>query len=267
MNIKYIFTDIDGTLYHHGNVPSSTVEALRKAKEAGHKIYICTGRPVSQIPPEVSDIIDYDGMICSSGSYIELTHQVYLDYFFPNHLQEKMVSLFNRFPITYSLETNNIVYFNEINMDLLSTFPDDFLKENPVFQTYDPTRPWPETNKICIFSKDTPEPLIEIGNLLADDTIFITSEMNTRNWWYCEISPRNISKGSAINYLVNSHRIPFTDTIAIGDSMNDYEMIKFAELGIAMGNGDERLKEIAGYVTDDIDKDGYAKALEHFKII
>jgi len=206
-------------------------------------------------------------LICSSGSYIELDHQVYLDYFFPNHLQEEMVSLFDRYPIVFSLETNESLYFSRVDMDLLSTFPPDFLAGEPIYKTFDPNGPWPETNKVCIFSQNSPDHLIEISRLLPDDNIFITSEMQAVNWWYCEISPRNISKGSAIHYLVDTHKIPFADTIAIGDSMNDCEMVKYAELGIAMGNGDIRLKEIADYVTDHIMEDGYAKALAHFDII
>ena len=182
-------------------------------------------------------------------------------------MQAEMVALFERYPIVYSLETNEFVYFSAIDMNLLGTFPADFIEKIPTFKSIDPNGPWPETNKICIFSLNDPSPLIEIGRLLSNDKIFVSSEMQTDNWWYCEVSPRNISKGSAINYLVNNHQVPFSDTVAIGDSMNDYEMIKFAELGIAMGNGDERLKAIADYVTDDITEDGYAKALSHFGII
>ena len=79
MKIKYIFTDIDGTIFHNGYIFPSTINALQQAKAAGHKIYICTGRPITQVPQEIYDIIDFDGLICSSGSYIELNHKIYLD--------------------------------------------------------------------------------------------------------------------------------------------------------------------------------------------
>ena len=55
--------------------------------------------------------------------------------------------------------------------------------------------------------------------------------------------------------------------MAFGDGENDMEMLKFVQTGIAMGNGDKEVKEIADYVTDDIDDGGIYSALKHFGII
>ena len=54
------------------------------------------------------------------------------------------------------------------------------------------------------------------------------------------------------------------DAVAVGDSMNDYEIIKEAGLGIAMGNAIEELKAAADYVTADIGEHGIYKACRHF---
>ena len=52
------------------------------------------------------------------------------------------------------------------------------------------------------------------------------------------------------------------ETAAVGDSMNDYEMVREAGVGIAMGNAVSKLKEAADYVTADIGEDGLEKAFE-----
>ena len=57
------------------------------------------------------------------------------------------------------------------------------------------------------------------------------------------------------------------DTYAFGDSMNDYEILKAAGTGIAMGNAVEELKAAADYVTDDIGDAGVYKACVHFGLI
>ena len=57
------------------------------------------------------------------------------------------------------------------------------------------------------------------------------------------------------------------ETIAFGDAENDLEMLKFAGIGVAMGNGEEQVKAQADYVTADVDDDGIAKALRHFGLI
>ena len=58
-----------------------------------------------------------------------------------------------------------------------------------------------------------------------------------------------------------------TNTIGIGDGENDMEMLKACGVGIAMGNANPVLKEIADYVTTDVDKDGLKKAFEHYGLI
>ena len=58
--------------------------------------------------------------------------------------------------------------------------------------------------------------------------------------------------------------IPLGDN---GDSGNDLDMIQRCHTGIAMGNGFDELKKAADYVSDDIDHDGLAKAMEHFDLV
>ena len=52
--------------------------------------------------------------------------------------------------------------------------------------------------------------------------------------------------------------------MAFGDSMNDFEIVSRAGIGIAMGNSVEELKAAADYVTDPIDRDGVWNACRHF---
>ena len=55
--------------------------------------------------------------------------------------------------------------------------------------------------------------------------------------------------------------------MAFGDEENDVEMIKFAQIGVAMGNAVEHLKQYADYITDDVDAGGILHALQHFGIL
>ena len=57
------------------------------------------------------------------------------------------------------------------------------------------------------------------------------------------------------------------EIIAFGDAENDLEMIRFAGIGVAMGNAEESVKAIADFVTADIDDDGIEKALKHYNLI
>ena len=55
--------------------------------------------------------------------------------------------------------------------------------------------------------------------------------------------------------------------MCLGDAANDIEMLTFSGIGVAMGNAKPEVKAYADYVTDDIDNDGWAKALKHYEII
>ena len=55
--------------------------------------------------------------------------------------------------------------------------------------------------------------------------------------------------------------------MAFGDGENDLEMLKAVKVGVAMGNGEEHVKQIADYVTTDINKDGIYNASMHYKLI
>ena len=68
---KIIFLDVDGTLVDYENrIPASAVTAIRKARENGHRVYICTGRSRVEVYAPIWDI-GLDGMIGGNGAYVE----------------------------------------------------------------------------------------------------------------------------------------------------------------------------------------------------
>ena len=58
-----------------------------------------------------------------------------------------------------------------------------------------------------------------------------------------------------------------SQTVAFGDSMNDYEMIEKAGCGVVMANGDEYLKTIADRICESVQEDGVVRELERMHLI
>ena len=79
---------------------------------------------------------------------------------------------------------------------------------------------------------------------------------------FCEIAHPGVNKGTALAFLAGHLGIPREETVAIGDGLNDLEMIQWAGLGIAMGNAPQEVKAAAGWVTGPFQEDGAAGALE-----
>ena len=57
------------------------------------------------------------------------------------------------------------------------------------------------------------------------------------------------------------------ECMAFGDQHNDIDMLRFAGIGVAMGNGTDEVRAAADYVTSAVEQDGVARALEHFGLI
>ena len=82
-----------------------------------------------------------------------------------------------------------------------------------------------------------------------------------------EFVPKGTSKATGIEWLCNYLRVEKEDTYAIGDSINDLEMLECVAHGIAMGNSTQIAKDAAEYVTTALWDDGICHALEHYGLI
>ena len=82
-----------------------------------------------------------------------------------------------------------------------------------------------------------------------------------------EFVPKGTSKATGIAWLCDYLGVDCADTYAIGDSVNDLDMLTFVGHGIAMGNASQLAKDVAEYVTTDIHEDGIMHAMEHYGLI
>jgi Cof subfamily protein (haloacid dehalogenase superfamily) len=99
-----------------------------------------------------------------------------------------------------------------------------------------------------------------IRTYLGDEITLFTSKP-----YFLEILPPRTDKGTALAKVAELLGIPQEEVLAIGDSMNDEAMIRWAGFGVAMANGDERIKNIASLVTEKTnDDDGVAEVIEKY---
>ncbi|HHQ1247081.1 TPA: HAD hydrolase family protein, partial [Listeria innocua] len=82
-----------------------------------------------------------------------------------------------------------------------------------------------------------------------------------------ELMVPDIHKATAIEFLLEHIGAGKKDTMAIGDGMNDAEMLTYCETGIAMGNAKEELKILANEVTKSVDEDGLYLSFEKHGLI
>jgi hydroxymethylpyrimidine pyrophosphatase-like HAD family hydrolase len=103
-------------------------------------------------------------------------------------------------------------------------------------------------------------PLADLLTSLADEAAIYTSKP-----YLLEILPPNTDKGRALALVAEKLSIPREAVLAVGDSMNDEAMLRWAGYPVAMVNADERIKEIASLITEKSnDEDGVAELIERY---
>uniref|UniRef100_A0AAU6WKR8 HAD hydrolase family protein n=2 Tax=Chryseobacterium TaxID=59732 RepID=A0AAU6WKR8_9FLAO len=84
---------------------------------------------------------------------------------------------------------------------------------------------------------------------------------------FADVNAGGITKQLGIENFCKHFGIDTADTMAFGDGGNDISMLKFVKIGVAMGNANDAVKEIADFVTGDVDDDGIEKALLRFGLL
>ena len=118
-----------------------------------------------------------------------------------------------------------------------------------------------EINK-CLLTA-TPERAEELEKLLSQKYGDIASVYRSEPF-FIEIMPQNVDKASSLDRMLQTVGLTRENAICCGDGFNDISMIKYAGVGVAMGNAQEKVKEAADYITGSNDKDGLVEVMEKF---
>jgi Cof subfamily protein (haloacid dehalogenase superfamily) len=273
--IKLICIDMDGTLLNSNHeISERNKEALRQAKKLGVNIAITTGRLFGSAR-YYSNLIGIENtpVIASNGAYIKTNY-------------EDIPILENSIPKEIAIEIYKIIKKHNLKINFNSW--DTLMREDEV----------PDDHAYTIMNKQLPEDK-KVKFIINSDFIsaienfdgkilkgIVIERENLDNLWAAkdelketfgdklhvvssgtdniEIMIGTTSKGNAVAHLADILNVNAEEVMCIGDSENDISMLKFAGIGVAMGNGLQMVKDIADYITDTNDNDGVAKAVEHF---
>lgn len=261
---KIVFFDIDDTLYTHElGVPESTINAIKSLREKGNLAFICTGRSKAMIFPFILEI-GFDGIVAGAGTYAEYDGKILMRSDMEEDEVAKAVRKLRECGFMAVPEGHDYIYFEKEE-----TWNDKYTAVYGLFKQH-----------ISNAMKEIPEDeqgmnAAKISSVFTDNSDYEKAVESFKNDYtvinhgqlLLELIPNGFSKAEGIKKVIETLGIAKENTYAIGDSMNDYEMLEYVEHGIAMGNSDERIIEIADYVTDRIENDGICKALKHFDLI
>lgn len=256
---KVVFFDVDGTLLSEidRSMPLSTKEAIEKLIERGIKVVVTTGRPHSLC--EEFKNMGIDTFISANGALIKDNDSI----IYKSVISAEIVRDVSAFA---ELNGHGISYFTELfGMNGVGSGDERVmtaLKETLNLKQY------PEKMKslseeiycICLYAdeSETQKFLDRFPKLKFER--FHGYVMNV-------LEDTKVSKSTAIEKVLDYLNICKSEAIAFGDGGNDIDMLEYVGLGIAMENGEERLKQTADFVTKKASEGGISYALKKFNLI
>lgn len=275
MKRKIVFLDVDGTLIdYEAKCPDSAKEAVRKAREAGHKVYICTGCSKAEILQR--DLPALDGMIGGNGAYVEDDGQVVMHQGLTAQQTRDIVDWCRKRGLGLYLESNAGMFCDD---NMIVQGPEAMVKYT-MGKGADLSQAKDSSSQFL--SQMIHLPYEDMGRDDVNKISFILSayqdhlDSATRfpdliaNTWggkgehalYGDLGPAGITKKHAIEVLLTHLGADAADTISFGDAKIDLSMFELCAYNVAMGNGGTEIKAAADLVTADVNDDGLYKAFE-----
>lgn len=255
---RYVFLDVDGTYAHHGEVPPGHERVVRAARANGHRVLLCTGRPMSMLPERVR-AAGFDGVVASAGGYVEVDGVVLRDQRFPPDLAARAVEVLDRHDAAYLLEAPGALYGRPgVDRRLGELLGGHFGRADggtdgaasplEILKALE-TR---EDLGSCSFAKITyfgaAVPWPELGAELGDRLGILPSSIAAMGESAGEIYLVGVHKALGIEAVTAHFGVPREHVIAFGDGLNDLEMLEHAGTGVAIEGADPRVLAVADLV-------------------
>lgn len=267
--MKVIFLDIDGTLVDYNTkLPESAIKAVKEAIKKGNKIYLTTGRSKAEVYDYLWDL-GINGMIGGNGMYIEDDGVVLQDLVMDYEEEKEAVEWMLHKGIEFYVESKNGLFasknFCERAANLISDGDESKVKAIFPHMIYDGQLIRDDVAKISF--------LIE-GKVLEEAKERFQDKLKVSSWSatgkkqeFGEFAIKGIEKVKAVNTLLSYLHTDIEHTFAFGDAVPDIQMIKYCNVGVAMGNAADEVKEASDFVTTDVTEDGLYKAFKEYELI
>lgn len=285
---KLITIDIDGTLLNsYGEVTEKNKQAIKKAiEEKNIEVVLTSGRMPEAIMPIAKEVNATNYLISGNGAAIYDINKNKIIY--NNYMSKKktleIVDICEKNSMFYNIYTNNFILTKSLNYNILfyhnenKKNPEDKrIKINVIDDMYDYIKKYQGDDILKITICDSNELIFRsIMNKLKtirDIDVLEVAHMSRKiikhgteeieiSYFYTEITNQNVNKWSAIEKLIEKLKIKKEEVLAIGDNINDKEMIENAGMGIVTGNSSPEMKKIADEVVASNDESGVAQAIE-----
>ena len=267
---RLVVCDFDGTLLNGpGPVSPAVRRAMQDTVDAGYWITVCTGRGYQLLKPYLDQVVVNAPLICCNGALILDLCSLQVIYSAPTPLQVahdaiRLAIARGWRVLAYFADMQTLLYYGYSPFDPPHTTRPGYQLirgDAVVAEGVDPlaviSEPLQKLMVLAPRSGATPEFVSAIQESVGNRATVVLSSPRA-----AELLLPGASKGEGMKRVARLVRVPRRNTVAIGDGDNDVDMLRWAGMGIAMGNAMPAVKAAAAWVAPPVDQDGVAIALQ-----
>ena len=234
------FIDIDDTLMVHGRVSMKNRQAINQARKAGHRVFINTARSYGIVPDKIKRL-RVDGFVTALGCNVKYRKKEIYSAKMPLEESAGILDYFTKTKRVLHLEGDNVFLSNieegvpvvRTGRELLRRYPDENI---------------PKFFIPHVLTEKEQEYLSQKYNFYQHET-------------YAEFCLKGNSKATGIKRVMDYLGLDMSRSVAMGDSLNDLEMLETAGVSVAMGDGVEKVRAAADIVTCPASEGGVAEGI------
>ena len=260
--VKLIAIDLDGTLIDHNLTVSPRVkQAIAAAQAQGVTVTLASGRMFAAMVPYAQELNITVPLICYQGGLVRhpVTEETTFHLPVPPALAREVVALARARDIQV-----NAFADDRLVVESLTPEAEVYMRIARVEATVVPD--------LAAFLDEIPSTKLVLVNLEESKTDSLVAELSAHfgsrlgitksHAYYTEAIHAEVSKGRALTQLASALDVSLEQTMGIGDNLNDLSLVETAGFGVAMADGDPRVKAAADFVTTSYAEDGVAVAIE-----
>lgn len=265
---KALVLDIDGTLTTtKKEITDRTRAKIWQVLDAGHRVVLASGRPTPGMARYAKELelkerggylLSFNGarvVDCTSG---DVVFQLKL----PTEIPAELYAF---------AKANGMGLITYRDNEIISAFePDEYvlweakINNLPVKKVEDFASyvDFP-VNKCLLTAPDEQAARMEqiLAERYGDRLSIYRSEP-----FFLEVMPQGVDKASSLDKMLDALDVERRNTICCGDGYNDISMIRYAGLGVAMGNARQAVRDAADYITGTNDEDGLVEVMDKYII-
>lgn len=257
---RLVALDVDGTILDHdGRLSEPVRESIGAVAGAGNHVVIATGRSVVATLPVLDRLsLTHGYAVCSNGA-VTLT----VDPAYESGYSVLETVTFDPRPALELLRDawpGAVIAVEEIGLGFKVTapFPDGELMADQRVVDWDELVSEPATRVTFRAPEGTEADFLGLAERIGLHGVNYAVGYSA----WLDINPEGVSKASALELVRRRLRVEPSDTVAVGDQRNDLEMLRWAALGVAMGNAPEEVQQAADEVTGTVAEDGLVPVLQ-----